>query len=284
MSVCLTDSLAGNPLVFCVAMSSLDDLFGHYLTAHQDLFAHYNDLVGRLSDEQMAVQSLCPDWDVRGVINHAIGAEYWMTGWVPSGTAPPPFERFVEFDARARGASPSEFAQIVAETTATRLDDLRALGPRVLDLPACTPAGLFSYGRFLQVRVFDLWVHARDIAIPLGETLDDSGFSAEASLQEVDDSIGYIVGKKIGLPDSMSIAFRIRGAVDRDILVRVDGRAARVSELADPEVEVFSDVCTFVMLAAGRIDPQQQIDANKISWSGDPHWGETAARNLAYTQ
>lgn len=265
-------------------MSSFDDLFSQYLTAHQDLFAHYNDLAGRLSDEQMAVQSLCPDWDVRGVINHAIGAEYWMTGWEPSDTAPPPFERFGEFEARARGTSRSEFAQIVAETTATRLDELRAMDPEVLVRPALTPAGLFSYGRFLQVRVFDLWVHARDIAIPLGESLDDSGFSAETSLQEVDDSIGYVVGKKIGLPDPMSIAFRIRGAVDRDILVRVDGRAARVTELADPDVEVFSDVCTFVMLAAGRIDPQEQIDADKISWSGDPHWGETAARSLAYTR
>ena len=261
-------------------MSSFDD----YFAAHQDLFAHYNDLVGRLSDEQMAVQSLCPDWDVRGVVNHAVGAEYWMTGWEPSDTVPPPFERFSDFDARTRGASRSEFAQIVAEATATRLEDLRAMGPEVLDRPSFTPAGMSSYGRFLQVRVFDMWVHARDIAIPLGETLDDSGFTAETALQEIDDSIGYIVGKKIGLPDPMSIAFRIRGAVDRDILVRVDGRAGRVFELVDPDVEVFADVATFVMLAGGRIDPQSQIDANKISWSGDAHWGETAARNLAYTQ
>lgn len=261
-------------------MSSFDG----YFAAHQQLFAHYNDLVGRLSDEQMAVQSLCPDWDVRGVINHAIGAEYWLTGWEPSDTAMPPFERFSEFDARSRAADRSEFAQIVAETTATRLDDLRAMGPEVLDRPSFTPAGVSSYGRFLQVRVFDMWVHARDIAIPLGETLDDSGFTAETALEEVDVSIGYIVGKKIGLPDPLSIAFRIRGPVERDILVRVEGRAGRVTELDDPDVEVFTDVATFVMLAAGRIDPQEQIDADKISWSGDVHWGETSARNLAYTQ
>ena len=28
---------------------------------------------------------------------------------------------------------------------------------------------------------------------------------------------------------------------------------------------------------------QAQIDAGKITWSGDDEWGETAARNLAYT-
>ena len=260
-------------------MSTFDD----YFAAHQELFAHYNDLVGRLSDEQMAVQSLCPDWDVSGVITHAIGAEYWLTGWEPSDSVPP-FERMADFDARVRGSSRSEFAQIVAETTASRLDDLSAMGPGVLERPSFTPAGFSTYGRFLQIRVFDMWVHTRDISIPLGETLDDSGFTAEKALQEVDDSVGYVVGKKIGLPDQMSIAFRIRGAVDRDILVRVDGRAGRVFELDDPDVEVFSDVATFVMLAAGRIDPQAQIDANKIWWFGDAHWGETAARNLAYTQ
>ncbi len=261
-------------------MSTFDDFF----TAHQEMFAHYNDLVGRLSDEQMAVQSLCPDWDVRGVIIHVIGAEYCLTGWEPSDTAPPPFDRMADFAARVGASSRSGLAEVVAETTASRLDDLAALGPGVLDRRSFTPAGISSYGRFLQVRVFDMWVHARDISIPLGETLDDSGFVAENSLQEVDDSIGYIVGKKIGLPDQTSIAFRIRGAVDRDVLVRVDGRAGRVFELDDPDVEVFSDVATFVMLAAGRIDAQSQIDAGKISWSGDAHWGGAAARNLAYTQ
>lgn len=258
--------------------------FDEYLGAHRELFAHYNDLAGRLSDEQLAVQSLCPDWDVRGVITHTVGAEYWLTGWEPSAVEPPPFERMADFEARVRDLSRSEFARVVAGTTAARLDDLTALGPGVVERPSFTPAGVSTYGRFLQIRVFDLWVHARDIAIPLGEELDDSGFTAEAALDEVDASIGYIVGKRIGLPDQMSIAFRIRGGVDRDILVRVDGRAGRVLELDGPDVEVFSDVATFVMLAAGRIDPQAQIDAGRITWSGSAHWGETAARNLAYTR
>jgi hypothetical protein len=108
------------------------------------------------------------------------------------------------------------------------------------------------------------------------------------TLQEIDDSIGYVVGKKIGLPEGKSIVFRIRGGVDRDsvhrdIAVQVDGRATRVDAVDDPDVVVTTDVGTFVMLAAGRIDPQTQIDEGKISWSGDEEWGRTAALNLAYT-
>ena len=40
---------------------------------------------------------------------------------------------------------------------------------------------------------------------------------------------------------------------------------------------------TFVLLAAGRIDPQERIDTGRITWSGDAEWGERMARNLAYT-
>jgi uncharacterized protein (TIGR03083 family) len=259
-----------------------------YVAAHRQLFAHYNDLTGRLSDEQMATRSLCPDWNVREVIAHTMGVEVVLTGWAPSAEVPPPFEKMGAFAAAVEGLSLADFAALVRETTAARLAELEQLDPAVLDEPSFTPAGIATYRRFLQVRVFDLWVHARDIAIPLGETLDDGGDAAEMTLQEVDDSIGYVVGKKIGLPEGKSIVFKIRGAVERgtvrrDIAVAVDGRATRVDSVDDPDVVVTTDVGTFVMLAAGRIDPQTQIDEGKISWTGDDEWGERAARNLAYT-
>jgi uncharacterized protein (TIGR03083 family) len=255
-----------------------------YLAAHEQLYARYNDLCARLSDEQMAAPSLCPGWDVRAVITHVIGVEEVLDGWVPSVEVPPPFEKMGSYETEMVALDRDGFAARVAEITASRLADLGGLDPSVVDEPSITPTGVATYGRFLQVRVFDLWVHARDIAIPLGEATDDSGFAAEAALQEVDDSIGYIVGKKIGLPDGKSIVFHIRGGVDRDIAVSVDGRAARVDAVDDADVELTADVETFVMLAAGRIDPQAQIDAGRIVWSGDDVWGETAARNLAYTR
>ena len=130
--------------------------------------------------------------------------------------------------------------------------------------------------------MFDLWVHARDIAIPMGEQLDNVGIAAEIALAEVAGAAGYIVGKKIGLPDGMSVVFHVTG-VERDVAVQVDGRATVVDTVDAPDVEVTADVQTFVMLAAGRIDPQAQIDAGTIAWSGDADWGERAARHLAYT-
>ena len=103
------------------------------------------------------------------------------------------------------------------------------------------------------------------------------------SVDEVEGSIGYIVGKKIGLAEGKSIAFEVTGATPRRIMVKVDGRATRVSELADPTVTVTADTLTFMQLACGRIDPEQAIAAGLITWTGDNEWGGRAARNLAFT-
>jgi len=254
-----------------------------YVEGHETMFAHYNDLCGRLTLEQLALQSLCPEWDVRAVIAHVIGVEHVLDGWTPSLEDPPPFGRLADFDRDVADLGPREFATRIGEVTASRLAHLRSLDPSVVDAPSFTPAGARTYGGFLQVRLFDLWVHARDIAIPMGERLDDTGFVTETALAEVAGAAGYIIGKKVGLPDGRSLVIHVGGGVERDIAVRVDGRAAVVDSVADPDVEVFADVETFLLLAAGRVDPQDRIDSGRISWRGDAEWGERTARGLAYT-
>ena len=254
-----------------------------YIAAHDSMYDYYRDLCGRATSEQLAVQSLCADWDVRGVITHAIGIEAVLDGWEPSTDGPPSFERLSEFAAATADADPATFATRIDEVITSRRAHLGAMPAEIVDAPSITPTGISTYGDFLRVRVFDLWVHARDIAIPLGDDLGAGGLTAQMALEEVAGAAGYIVGKKIGLPDGKSIVFHVTGGVERDIAVVVDGRAAVVDSVADPDVEITADVETFIMLACGRIDPQSRIDSGQISWSGDDEWGERAARNLAYT-
>ncbi len=102
------------------------------------------------------------------------------------------------------------------------------------------------YGRFLAVRVFDFWVHERDITTPLDRSTDDGGLTAELAVHEIELSLGYIVGKKIGLPDGRSIVFRLTGPGHRDVCVVVDGRARVVDEVERPDVEVTTDSLTLV--------------------------------------
>jgi len=207
------------------------------------------------------------------------GIEAVMAGWWPEDdTTLPPFERAAEFL-----GDTTPYPEKMRAVFDRRRRDLAALSNDDLDRPSWMPVGPGTYGRFLEIRVFDMWVHERDITTPLGRTTDDAGVPAEMALAQVENSIGYIVGKKIGLPEGKSITFDLTGPITRQLHVAVDGRAARVDHLDHPDVTVTTDSTTFIQLACGRIDPQAQIDSGAISWQGDDELGDRAARNLRFT-
>ena len=164
-----------------------------------------------------------------------------------------------------------------------RRADLATLSEDDLSRPSWTPVGPATYGSFMAIRVFDFWVHERDITTPLGLPTDDGDVRAEMALAEVERSLGYIVGKKVGLPDGSSIVFHLTGPLRRDLYVAVDGRAKVVGPVERPDVELSTDSLTFVQLACGRVDPQERIDAGLVSWAGNAEFGDRAARNLRYT-
>ncbi len=254
------------------------------LAALDNCFTDFSNLIQGFGEDDWGIQSLCPDWDIRGVVTHLAGIEDLLLGWVPqSADEWPPFGKMAEFESAMANLSSDELLQTVMKILDKRRQELLKLGDDVWEAECMTPVGPATYGRFMNVRVFDFWVHQRDMTMPLGIDTDDSGAHAQISLDEVHGSLGYIAGKKIGLEDGMSIAFHLHGAVERDLFAEVDGRAKVVENLESPTVSISADMRSFMMLACGRIDPQQEIDAGRISWTGDTVWGEKAARNLRFT-
>ncbi|MEZ5410664.1 MAG: maleylpyruvate isomerase family mycothiol-dependent enzyme [Acidimicrobiales bacterium] len=242
------------------------------------------ELIAGLAEADWKVQSLCPDWNIRGVVTHSAGIENALIGWNPTGADdPPPFDKIPPFVAESKGWSSEELVARVRSILDRRREELAAATDEDFARPCGTPVGPATYHRFMDIRVFDLWVHQRDMTYPLGRATDDAGPAAEMSLDEVHNSIGFIVGKKVGLPDGHSIAFDLTGPLERTIYAKVDGRATKVDHLDDPTVTVTSDSTTFIQLACGRIDPQAVIDEGRISWTGDPVWGDKAARSLRFT-
>ncbi|MDH3300576.1 MAG: maleylpyruvate isomerase family mycothiol-dependent enzyme [Acidimicrobiia bacterium] len=245
----------------------------------------FQSLIESLSADQLTVQSLCPDWDVRGVVLHVLGIEDCLVGWKPEADDDmPPFASVGPFMVEHGGADPAGLAELGRDIFERRCQELESASDDDLAHLCMSPVGQVPYGTFMAVRNFDVWVHHRDITTPLGLHTDDTGPAAEAAMDQIHGSLGYIVGKKIGLPDGMSIAFNVHGPVERTMMAAVDGRAKVVQQIAGtPSVEVTADSLTFVQLACGRIDSDEAIAAGRVTWTGDDEWGGRAARNLAFT-
>jgi uncharacterized protein (TIGR03083 family) len=260
-------------------MRSLDEI----RAALDGCYSSMEALCSDLSEAEWQAQSLCPDWTVRDVVNHVTSIEVVMAGWLPEDDrTPPPFERAADF-LRETAVDTTSYVEKIHAIYDRRRRDLAALSSADLERPSWTPTGAGTYGRFLSIRVFDFWVHERDITTPLGRVTDDTGVTAEIALAEVEGSIGYIVGKKVGLPDGKSIAFCLTGPLVHELDVLVDGRAKQVDHLDDPDATLTTDSTTFIQLACGRIDPQIPIDSGAVTWKGDADLGERAARNLRFT-
>ena len=247
-------------------------------------FTSLSDVATKLTDDQWSTPSLCPDWTVQGVVAHVAAVEEVLSGWWPEGpTDPPPFASIPPIFSELSTATPATLTDRLQSVFDRRRLELAALDDAAFATPCATPVGPGTYTRFMEIRVFDCWVHERDIRVPLGLSGDDGGPAAEMALDEVRGSLGYIVGKRMGFPDGSSIAFELTGPVPRRLLVNVDGRATVVDELANPKVTVTTDSLTFMLLACGRIDPETAISDGHITWSGDETLGELAARNLRFT-
>jgi uncharacterized protein (TIGR03083 family) len=247
----------------------------------RSVFESFGSVVDGLSVEQWQAQSLCPDWTMREVVVHTTAIEAALVGWRPGDDNP--FVRMGTIQPQLQTLSPAELAQRYHQVVAARLAELEAMSDEDFAQPSLTPVGPGTYGRFMAIRCFDVWVHERDIRVPLGIAGDDSGPAAELSLDEVHASLGYIVGKKIGLADGKGIAFDLTGPVRRRLLAKVDGRAARVDELPSPDVTLTMDSLTFMLLACGRIDPDGPLSDGRIVIAGDKDLGRHASRNLSFT-
>ena len=147
---------------------------GHSMTdlstiraALEESFDAFETLGGDLSTSEWETPSLCPEWTVRGVFEHLVGIENALVSWVPDGTdSPPSFSLAGTFAKEVAELDAPAFMERVRGVFARRRRDLSALGPSDLAQPSWTPVGPGTYGRFMDIRVFDFWVHERDITHP----------------------------------------------------------------------------------------------------------------------
>lgn len=256
-----------------------------------DEMAVLDELLTELPEDDWALPTACPGWDVKANVAHILGTEAMLDG-----EPTPPTDVDVTALPHVRNeiaavneawilsladVAPAEVLARFRTVTTERLVALRALPEDEWSAETFTPAGPDSYGRFMRIRVFDCWMHEQDIRDAVGRPGHTSGLPVEVALDEMASALGYVVGKRAGAPDGASVTFSLTGGVDRDIHVVVDGRAAVVEGLDGPATATLrTSVHTFSRLAGGRIPASEAPD---VEVEGDVGLGRSVLENLAYT-
>lgn len=224
-------------------------------------------LIG-LSEEQWQAPTPLPGWCVHDVVAHIIGTESVLLG-----ISPPDADTDVSALAHVRNdvgvANECWVRHLSAESGADLLQRFRAVTTdrrkRLTDMSdeewnalTPTPVGPESYGRFMRVRVFDCWMHEHDIRDALGEPASDAdlaGPAAQLALDEMEATMGYVVGKLGKAPDGSRVAIELTGPLARTIRVIVDGRARVVDDFGglEPTATLRMDGLLFTRLAGGRV-------------------------------
>jgi len=248
-------------------------------------------LVSGLSDQEWSTPAL-PGWDVHDVLAHIVGTERML-----SGVEPPPITEGTDEGAHVRNPigqsnerwivglrsrSHGELLSDFREVTADRLQTLRSMPEEEFRAPSWTPAGQADYGRFMEIRIFDCYVHEQDIRGALGRPGHEGGPVAEMALREVTLALGYIVGKRVGASEGDRVTIDLTGPIERSLHVVVDGRARVVPTLEGaPTASITLPSPLFLRLAAGRVEPGSVAD--QVARSGDAELSERLAGNLAFT-
>lgn len=233
-----------------------------------------------LSSTEWARPTECPGWDVKDQLSHLIGIERSLLG-----EAPPewdgPLGDHVKNDFAAMHEPwiavrrPLEGRAVRAEFVDVTTLRLGQLGERTEEewaVVGFSPVGQVPYAVFMEVRVFDCWVHEQDARRAL-ERPGGSGNAASAiSLGRVQGAMPFVVGKQAGCPDTTAVRFEVSGPGDdaRAFTVVVDGKRAReADEEVAPTVTLALSSLDFLRLGCGRATAEQVDAAGGVAMEGD---------------
>jgi uncharacterized protein (TIGR03083 family) len=233
-----------------------------------------------LSGTEWALATECPGWDVKDQLSHLIGIERALQGEpVPEWDGPMgdhvknDFAAMNERWVAVRRAEPGPAVQAeFVEVTRTRLDALAARSEEEWAVVGFSPVGNVPYAEFMEVRVFDSWVHEQDVRLALDRP-GGSGTGASAmSLDRVQGAMPFVVGKRAACPDGTVVRFAISGpgADARTFTVAVEGgRAKPAGDGVTPTTTLSLSSIDFVRLGCGRATADKVDAEGGIAVAGD---------------
>lgn len=264
------------------------------IAALTEVWVSIGDLLAALDDDEWRLPTALPGWTVQDNVAHIIGTEAMLAGEPnPDIEIDRDATEHVHNDIGAfneqwvealRPLAPADVLARFREVTTRRLATLVAMADDEWHAESFTPAGKDSFGRFMQIRVFDCWLHEQDIRDAVGRPGNESGLAVDVTLDEMATALGFVVGKKAGATEGQRMTFELTdgGTVVRRFHVEVGERATVVPELSGPATVVLT-MPTGVMTrrSAGRVGPDDLLD--QIEVEGDQELAAKILRNQSYT-
>jgi uncharacterized protein (TIGR03083 family) len=233
-----------------------------------------------LSDTEWALPTECPGWDVKDQVSHLIGIERTIMG-EPAPAWDGPYGHHVQNDF-ARTNEPwiavrrpwpgATVRDEFVEVTQTRLAQLDRLTGAEWAAVGWSPVGERPHAEFMEVRVYDSWVHEQDVRRALDRPGGSGNQASALSIDRVQGAMGFVVGKKAGCPEGTAVHFDVAGP-ERDaraFTVAVqDGRAREVGDDVATTVTLSMSSLDFVRLGCGRVGAVELEAAGTIGVDGD---------------
>jgi uncharacterized protein (TIGR03083 family) len=169
-------------------------------------WAVIEDLLGGLDFTEWPTSTALPGWTVHDVVAHLIGTESRLAGdeELPGSMGVTTLDHV----RNATGAANEQWVRALRpelpeamllrfhDVTRRRAESLSAISPEEFDAPTQTPVGIAPYRRFMEIRVFDCWLHEQDIRSAVGRPGHEDGRCAALSVDEVVRALGFIVGNR----------------------------------------------------------------------------------------
>ncbi len=256
-------------------------------------FKSLDFLGSSLTPAEWHAKASLPGWQVFDIYAHIIGTESMLDGFDLPGIKPDVEsfnhvrneigvfnETWIESLA---DLGPAAMLDRFREVTDRRVRALTAMGSEDFEAETATPVGPAPYWRFMQIRLFDCWMHEQDVREGLGRPGHESGPCARAAVDEAERALGYVVGRKAKAPIGSSVTVELTGPVKRTIHVMVGERAEVVDELPETATAMISMSSSLFMRLAGGRSSNLSTRLGTIDFGGDLALAQKVATNLTFT-
>ena len=260
--------------------------------ALRETWAGLAEVTSELSDTEWGLPTECPGWDVKDQLSHLVGIERALMGEAAPAWDGPygdhvrnDFARTNEPWIAVRRPFPGAAVRAeFVEVTGTRLAQLDLLTEDEWATVGFTPVGERPYAVFMEVRVFDSWVHEQDARLALDRPGGSGNQASALAIDRVQGAMGFVVGKQARCAEGTAVRFAVDGP-ERDgrvfTVAVTDGRAREIDDVA-PTVTLSLSSIDFSRLGCGRVGAADLEAAGSIGIEGDAAAGQAvlAAMNF----